>query len=143
MNRYGRNYNRLDKILRSPENVQETPNLNSFQPVFVENLEAAVILNENYRTVKYSDPNMLLAVMSVMQDKSISGEIHPNSNQFVYIVRGRALVSVGKSENEIETKTQLSEGYCIIIPQGMWHEIRNVGDRELKLFSVYAPPVEE
>ena len=140
MNRYGRNYNKLNQVIKNTAIQNGNTLENSPQVVFVENLEADVLLNENYRTVKYQDKNMMLTVMTIMQDNMISGEIHPDSNQFVYIVRGRALASVGKSENEIETKTQLSEGYCIIIPAGKWHEIHNIGDRELKLFTIYAPP---
>lgn len=140
MNRYGRNGFGLSSKVRQAaiDDIKESKEDASV--VYVENLEAAVILNENDRTVRYKDGLMELVLMTLTEENMIGGEIHGNSDQFLYIVRGRALVSVGKNENDIETKTQLTEGYSIVIPKGKWHEIRNSGDRELKFFSIYTPP---
>ena len=32
------------------------------------------------------------------------------------------------------------DGYAIIIPAGTWHNLINMGNEPLKLYSIYAPP---
>jgi mannose-6-phosphate isomerase-like protein (cupin superfamily) len=34
----------------------------------------------------------------------------------------------------------VAEDWAIIIPAGVWHNVTNTGDGDLKLYSLYSPP---
>ena len=40
----------------------------------------------------------------------------------------------------IEETHDVSEDWAIIVPAGVWHNVVNTGDGELKLYSLYSPP---
>lgn len=74
----------------------------------------------------------------------VGGEIglerHEDTDQFLRIESGCALVKMGCAPNEL-TKQQRADGsFAILVPAGTWHNILNVGSVPLKLYSVYAPP---
>lgn len=105
------------------------------------NIDAKAIENENYISALWTGANLQLTVMSVPAHEEIPMEIHGNEDQMVYVVKGEGEVTVGSSVNSPEVVSQLKSGYCVLIPAAKHHMIRNSGERELKLFSVYAPPV--
>jgi mannose-6-phosphate isomerase-like protein (cupin superfamily) len=60
---------------------------------------------------------------------------HPKSDQWLYVVSGEGRAVVEGEES------RLREGALLLIEAGEAHEIANDGERPLKTFSVYAPPV--
>lgn len=58
---------------------------------------------------------------------------HADSDQWIYIVQGKALAIVDQEE------VNLQQGEWLLIEAGENHEIRNDGVEELKIFSLYAP----
>ncbi|MBE6543413.1 MAG: cupin domain-containing protein [Ruminococcaceae bacterium] len=105
------------------------------------NLEAKAIENENYLNVLWTGAHMQLTVMSIDVGSEIPMEVHEGEEQLIYIERGEAEIIVMSSENKAELSEKLKSGYCAVIPSSKHHRVKNIGDRELKLFSVYAPPV--
>ena len=105
------------------------------------NLEAKAIENENYRTTLWTGAHLQLTLMSIPVGGEIPLEVHQNEDQMVYIIRGEAQVTVVSKDRDRDLVQQLKSGYCALIPATKQHLIKNTGSRELKLFSVYAPPV--
>lgn len=107
---------------------------------FVDNIEELTIFNSYYRNVVYTTPNtnMQLALMSLKPGVEIGEEMHPNTNQFFRIEKGfgKVVYNGGKERN-------LKENDAIIIPAGMIHNIINIGNEDLKLYTIYGPAEHE
>lgn len=58
---------------------------------------------------------------------------HPESDQWLYVTSGKGKAIVEEKETEIKT------GDLVLIEAGETHEIKNVGDKPLKTFNIYAP----
>ena len=104
---------------------------------FITNIESRTLYNSEYRRVLHTSGNMQLVVMSIKPGEDIGMEVHPNTDQFIRVEHGTAESIIGKTSSKIST---LSDGVSITIPKGVWHNIKNIGDCELKLYTIYSPP---
>ncbi len=107
---------------------------------FVFNINHATSRNRNFRTALWTGCDMQLTLMSIPVCGDIGVEMHPDVDQFIRVERGRARVYMGSCRNNMQEKACVDSGYAIIIPAGTWHNIVNVGNCPLKLYSLYAPP---
>lgn len=73
--------------------------------------------------------------MSLKPGEDIGNEIH-GLDQFIRIEKGRAKVILNNGETEYD----LEENWAVIVPAGIRHHVVNVGDNELKLYTIYSPP---
>jgi mannose-6-phosphate isomerase-like protein (cupin superfamily) len=104
------------------------------QPTFVIDIEEATTKNSLYRNVIYTGPYLQLVLMSLQPGEEIGEEVHKTGDQFIRIEAGRAeFVLDGDSKTA-------GDGAAVVIPQGMRHNVINVGDDELKLYVLYSPP---
>ena len=92
-------------------------------PAAVENLEGAVMMNENFRTIKWNGKHMLLTEMNITVGGEIGGEVHNGRDQLLYIIRGNGMALIGNGENSLDIKQNIMPGYAVIIPDGKWHNI--------------------
>ncbi len=99
------------------------------------NIDTATVENENFRTVLWTGAHLQTTLMSISAGGEIPVENHEGSDQMLYIVRGEGEVII---EGEMMT---VRSGYAVFIPAGKTHRVKNTSGRELKLFSVYAPPI--
>lgn len=104
------------------------------------NIDHATNMNQNFRTTLWTGNNMQLTLMSIPVRGDIGVEIHHDVDQFIRIESGRAKVYMGSSRNSMSEKAYVDGRYAIIIPAGTWHNIVNVGNHPIKLYSIYAPP---
>ena len=95
-----------------------------------------IIDNNNYRKVLYTIPNGIqLVAMSLKPQEEIGMEIHPDTTQFLHIIKGRALIIINNS------KTKAKSGSIVVVPPGARHNVINVSKtRKLKLLTIYNPP---
>lgn len=49
-------------------------------------------------------------------------------------------VELGRIEGTIEETHDVEDDWAIAVPAGVWHNIVNDGDADLKLYPLYAPP---
>ncbi len=49
-------------------------------------------------------------------------------------------VELGGSEEAIEETHDVAADWAFIVPAGVWHNVVNTGDNEVKLYSLYSPP---
>lgn len=117
------------------------PEIRDFGPEpLIFNIDHATNRNQNFRTTLWTGHHMQLTLMSIPVRGDIGVEMHPDVDQFIRIEAGRAKVYMGNCRNDLREKGCVDGNYAIIIPAGTWHNIVNVGNQPLKLYSIYAPP---
>ena len=98
-------------------------------------VEATTLSNNDYRWVYQTSAQLQYVFMSLKPGQKIPAEVHPWTTQFIRIEQGQAQVTIG-DEQYSASKTD-----SVFIPAGTRHEIKNVGKVDLKLYTLYAPPV--
>ena len=102
---------------------------------FVKNIEKLTTENTDYRRVVYTADYTQFVVMSLPPGVEIGNEVH-GLDQFIRIEHGKAKVILNNGEEEHE----LSDDWAVIVPAGTYHNVINIGDTELKLYTLYSPP---
>ncbi len=110
---------------------------------YVVDIEEATLENENFRTTLWTGKHIQMTVMSIPVGGDVGLEIHKHEDQFLRVEQGRALVRMGPKENEVTFEEEVGDDWVIMVPVGVWHNIINIGDEPLKLYSVYGPPHHE
>jgi len=106
---------------------------------WVGDIEKATIENETFRTVVWTGGHSQLTVMSIQAGDDIGKEVHPDHDQFLRIEQGSGRVEMGPSEDEVEMTEDVGADSAIVVPAGVWHNVVNTGDGELKVYSIYSP----
>lgn len=107
---------------------------------WVGDIEETTLDNATFRTVVYTGDHVQLTVMRLLAGEDIGREAHPDRDQFLRIESGTGRVEFGRSESEIEETHDVEGDWAIVVPAGVWHNVVNTGDGDLKLYSLYAPP---
>ena len=103
-------------------------------------IEAATLANETFRTVLFTGKHTQLTVMHLQAGEEIGLEVHGEIDQFIRVESGLARVTMGSTKTTVEETHELEDDWAVIIPAGVWHNVINVGDGPLKLYSLYSPP---
>ncbi|MCT6922960.1 MULTISPECIES: cupin domain-containing protein [Bacillales] len=107
---------------------------------YVVNLHNATLRNQAFRRTIWTGKHLQTTLMNIRVGEDIGAERHPATDQFFYIEEGQGYVRIGDRRDHPEVERMVNPGDGIFIPAGKWHNIINIGQRPLKLFSVYAPP---
>lgn len=107
---------------------------------FVVNIEDITKENDTFRTALWTGNHLQLTLMSIPVGESIGLEIHPDTDQFIRIEQGDGVVQMGTTQNNLNLREEVHEGYAFIVPAGTWHNLTNTGNEPIKLYSIYAPP---
>jgi mannose-6-phosphate isomerase-like protein (cupin superfamily) len=107
---------------------------------WVGNIEDATLSNTTFRTVLFTGERAQLTVMRLGPGEEIGIEMHSHIDQFIRIEQGRARITLGPSPDAIAEEHEVEDDWAIVIPGGTWHNVVNVGDGDLKLYSLYTPP---
>jgi mannose-6-phosphate isomerase-like protein (cupin superfamily) len=102
-------------------------------------LEHATLENENYRTVVWSGRYLQVTLMSIPVGSDIGLEAHPDTDQFLRLDGGRGRVQMGRARDQLTFDQEVSDGWCILVPAGTWHNVTNIGDEPMQLYAIYAP----
>lgn len=105
---------------------------------FITNVVAAALGNTNYRSTVWTGPNLQMTVMSIEPGHDIGMEVHKDTDQFLRIEEGFAKVSMGPSQDQVQTWEATSSD-AVFVPAGTWHNLECVGDIALKVYTIYAP----
>ncbi|MGN0674182.1 MAG: cupin domain-containing protein, partial [Oscillospiraceae bacterium] len=103
------------------------------------NIEQVTKANLTYRTAFWTGNQLQVTVMSIPVGGDIGLEMHPHTEQFIRIENGCALAVMGKRKDFLNIRKKINNSYAVIIPAGTWHNIINIGNTPLKLYSIYAP----
>lgn len=106
---------------------------------YVVDIEKLTEENETYRTAIWTGTNLQMTLMSIEVGEDIGLEAHPDNDQFLRIEQGRARVQMGDSKDALSFEAEAEDGSGIFIPAGTWHNITNISDEQVKIYSIYAP----
>ena len=107
---------------------------------FTSNIMCAAQKNQNFRTAFWTGNRLQMTLMNIPVCEEIGLEMHPDTDQFIRVESGRALVRMGSCKEKLDSQHCLKGRDGIFVPAGTWHNISNIGDCPLKLSSIYAPP---
>ena len=93
-----------------------------------------VIQNRDFRRVVYTCKNIQVVLMSVPAGDEIGEEVHDEHDQTFVFVAGEGKVIVGAK------KIPIHPGDLVVIPVGVYHNVKNLGPQDLKLYSFCSPP---
>lgn len=106
---------------------------------FVTNIEEATLENKNYRTALWTGDLLQVTLMSIPVNGDIGAEVHNENDQFLRVEQGHGRVLMGESEDKITLDTEVGPEDAILIPHGTYHNVINIGEEDLKLYSIYGP----
>jgi mannose-6-phosphate isomerase-like protein (cupin superfamily) len=107
---------------------------------FVINIDTITGQNPNFRTALWTGEHLQLTLMSIPVGGEIGLEMHPDTDQFLRIEEGFGLVRMGTARENLNLQRNVQEGFAVFVPAGTWHNLLNIGNRPIKLYSIYAPP---
>lgn len=110
---------------------------------YVIDIEELTKANENFRTAQWTGTYLQMTTMSIEVSGEVGLEVHEDTDQFLRIEAGKAKVVMGPAEDNLTQEWEAEDDFAIFVPSGTWHNIINVGDEPLKLYSIYAPPHHE
>jgi mannose-6-phosphate isomerase-like protein (cupin superfamily) len=103
-------------------------------------IEDATVQNTAYRTALWTGTHLQLTLMSIPVGGEIGLEAHHELDQFLRIEEGKGRVQMGDAEDDLPFDEVIEDDWVVLVPAGTWHNITNVGDEPLKIYSIYAPP---
>ncbi len=130
MNYYNMDYNRMNPYYIKDYGAEP----------FVININEVTKQNKNFRTALWTGQHLQITLMSINVGESIGLEMHPNLDQFIRIEQGFGLVQMGDNKNNLNFERKVCDDFAIVIPAGKWHNLTNIGNVPIKLYSIYAPP---
>lgn len=103
-------------------------------------IEEATVQNETFRTALWTGEQLQLTLMSIPVGGEIGLEAHEGIDQFLRLEKGRGRVQMGPSRDRLDFEQDIEDDWVVLVPAGTWHNITNVGDEPLKVYSIYTPP---
>lgn len=107
---------------------------------YVVDIEEATLENETYRTTLWTGTHLQLTVMSIQPGHDIGLEVHPDHDQFLRVEEGTGRVQMGPAKEQLTFQRTVVDDDVVLVPAGSWHNVTNIGDEPLKVYSLYGPP---
>jgi mannose-6-phosphate isomerase-like protein (cupin superfamily) len=101
--------------------------------LFEGNIKWAARTNTDFRRVVATGPHSQLVTMSIPPKEDIGSEVHPGTDQMLFIVAGSGRAVVNGETLDV------AENDVVFAPAGSRHNLINIGVDDLRLFTVYAP----
>ncbi len=95
--------------------------------------------NKNYRSVAWSGRYLQVTLMSIPIGGDIGLEVHPETDQFLRLDGGSGRVQMGPAKDKLNFEEEVSDGWCVLVPAGTWHNITNIGATPMQVYAIYAP----
>jgi mannose-6-phosphate isomerase-like protein (cupin superfamily) len=95
---------------------------------------AATKANSFFRQVLSTGPNAQVVVMSIPSGGEIGDEVHEHVDQVLAFVVGEGVAIMDGEESPV------GPDHLVHVPAGTRHNVVNRGLRDLRLYTVYAPP---
>jgi mannose-6-phosphate isomerase-like protein (cupin superfamily) len=104
-----------------------------FVPLFLD-MKKITISNRQFRKVIYESQIMRITIMSIKPNQEIGDEIHTTEDQFIKIESGEGHIILP----DLDETGDIYKGESVIIPKFTRHNIKNLGNKPLKLYSIYS-----
>jgi len=102
-------------------------------------IERATKANADYRSVAWSGRYLQVTLMSIPVGSDIGLEAHPETDQFLRLDAGSGRVQMGAAKDKLTFEKDVSDGWCVLVPAGTWHNITNTGATPMQVYAIYAP----
>jgi mannose-6-phosphate isomerase-like protein (cupin superfamily) len=102
-------------------------------------IERATKENTNYRSVAWSGRYLQVTLMSIPVGGDIGLEAHPETDQFLRLDAGSGRVQMGPAKDKLTFEKNVSNGWCVLVPAGTWHNITNIGATPMQVYAIYSP----
>lgn len=103
------------------------------------NIEEVTLENENFRTALWTGEEFQVTLMEIPVGGDVGLEVHTENDQFLRLEQGKGLAKMGPAKDNFTFEQEVSADWAVIVPKGVWHNIINIGDEPMKLYSIYAP----
>ena len=113
-------------------------NDNGQQP-YVVDIEDITVANDNFRLAAWTGQFLQMTLMNIEVGSEVGLEVHDDTDQFLRIDQGEAKIVMGDSPDNLTFEATAEDDFAIFVPSGYWHNIINIGDEPLKMYSIYAP----
>jgi len=107
---------------------------------WVVDVEELTVGNPNFRAAQWTGTYLQMTVMTIKPGGQIGLEQHNTTDQFIRVESGKARVLMGKTKDNLDWVKEVGDDFAIFIPAGWWHNVLNIGDTDLKVYSIYGPP---
>lgn len=107
---------------------------------YVVDIHKATLQNTDFRRALWTGTHQQITLMCIPVGGEVGLESHPHLDQLLSIEDGYGYVMMGNSCNRLNYRTNIREGYAVLVPAGTWHNVVNIGRCPIKLYSIYAPP---
>ena len=107
---------------------------------YVLNLMNSADKNPDFRRALWTGEELQLTVMNIPVGSEIGEEIHEDSEQIIKVTDGLGEVYFADKDGAMVPVARVTPEFAVIIPKGERHNLKNIGNKPLKLFSIYAPP---
>jgi mannose-6-phosphate isomerase-like protein (cupin superfamily)/nitroimidazol reductase NimA-like FMN-containing flavoprotein (pyridoxamine 5'-phosphate oxidase superfamily) len=99
-----------------------------------DSLRALARHNRDFRREVATGPHSQIVLMCLQPGEAIGEEVHEDNDQIFVVAKGEGEAVVAG------VRRPLGKGELLLVPAGTRHDIRNTGDRRLRLVTIYAPP---
>jgi len=106
---------------------------------WVADIEELTLKNENYRVSRWTGKYLQMTLMSLKKGEIIDLEMHSENDQFIRVEKGSGRIFMGKSRENLDYVQEVQDDWVVFIPAGYWHTLKNTGQGELKVYSLYGP----
>ena len=101
---------------------------------FITDIEKDTLDNSFFRRVLYTAKNSQLVVMALKPGEEIGEEVHEEHDQFVRIESGAGEVVLNGEIHFVK------DGFAVVVPAGVRHNVINTSNGMMKLYTIYSPP---
>jgi mannose-6-phosphate isomerase-like protein (cupin superfamily) len=98
---------------------------------FVDNIEDLTNDNSDFRRVLYTAKRIQLVLMALRPGEEIGEEVHHDRDQFFRVEKGKGEIWIDG------VMTKVEGDMAMIVPAGARHNVKNTGDKPLKLYTLY------
>lgn len=101
---------------------------------YIAQLDQQAIENDNFRHVLATGSDLQVVVMSIPPGGEIGEEVHPDNDQWLYLVEGSGQAVLDGDEQPFEG------GDAVLVPAGTKHNFIAAASEPLKIITIYGPP---
>ena len=95
--------------------------------------------NTNYRSVAWSGRYLQVTLVSIPLGGDVGLEAHPETDPFLRLDAGSGRVRMGPAKDKLTFEKNVSNGWCVLVPAGTWHNITNIGTKPMQVYAICSP----
>ncbi|MDE2408039.1 MAG: cupin domain-containing protein [Xanthomonadaceae bacterium] len=101
---------------------------------FIKSIRELAKDNGDFRREVATGVHSQVVLMCLQRGEDIGDEVHDDTDQIFVVVKG-------EGEAVLDGAAQpLHKDALLLVPAGVRHNIRNTGDKRLRLVTIYSPP---